>query len=241
MVLAHIILIGHEVDAFGIGTYLVPCYAQATLGCVFKLVEINNQPHIKLSEDVSKVSIPCKKRSFRLYGKEGYALLDTNMLIPAVVHLGVLLRWFSPDMPTKGASEITMVTKEKKTCIHSPTVEKFVYTRWKTSRWEWMQVSGTEFGLPYLEFMSSTLAKKKETKLRTQGRKKYEKLRRQCRKLVGESSNNGESQSDSLTQGMKSAESEEATDLEEAKAQEAMKLQKLDEAKAQEAQKKLDE
>ncbi|KAH7520197.1 nicotinate phosphoribosyltransferase 2 [Ziziphus jujuba] len=67
---------GHEVDAFGIGTNLVTCYAQAALGCVFKLVEINNQPRIKLSEDVSKVSIPCKKRSYRLYGKEGYPLVD---------------------------------------------------------------------------------------------------------------------------------------------------------------------
>uniref|UniRef100_A0A1D1Y3Y9 Nicotinate phosphoribosyltransferase n=1 Tax=Anthurium amnicola TaxID=1678845 RepID=A0A1D1Y3Y9_9ARAE len=46
---------GHEVDAFGIGTYLVTCYSQAALGCVFKLVEINNQPRIKLSEDVTKV------------------------------------------------------------------------------------------------------------------------------------------------------------------------------------------
>ncbi|XP_010263504.1 PREDICTED: nicotinate phosphoribosyltransferase 2-like [Nelumbo nucifera] len=67
---------GHEVDAFGIGTNLVTCYAQAALGCVFKLVEINNQPRIKLSEDVSKVSIPCKKRCYRLYGREGYPLLD---------------------------------------------------------------------------------------------------------------------------------------------------------------------
>ncbi|XP_023007036.1 nicotinate phosphoribosyltransferase 2-like [Cucurbita maxima] len=67
---------GHEVDAFGIGTYLVTCFTQAALGCVFKLVEINNQPRIKLSEDVSKVSIPCKKRTFRLYGKEGYPLVD---------------------------------------------------------------------------------------------------------------------------------------------------------------------
>ncbi|XP_010548416.1 PREDICTED: nicotinate phosphoribosyltransferase 1 [Tarenaya hassleriana] len=67
---------GHEVDAFGIGTYLVTCYSQAALGCVFKLVEINNQPRIKLSEDVTKVSIPCKKRCYRLYGKEGYPLVD---------------------------------------------------------------------------------------------------------------------------------------------------------------------
>nr|CAD1824572.1 unnamed protein product [Ananas comosus var. bracteatus] len=49
----------HEVDAYGIGTYL-----------------INNQPRIKLSEDVAKVSIPCKKRCFRLYGREGYPLVD---------------------------------------------------------------------------------------------------------------------------------------------------------------------
>nr|GMC57748.1 nicotinate phosphoribosyltransferase 2-like [Ipomoea batatas] len=67
---------GHEVDAFGIGTHLVTCYAQAALGVVFKLVEINNQPRIKLSEDVTKVSIPCKKRRYRLYGKEGYPLVD---------------------------------------------------------------------------------------------------------------------------------------------------------------------
>ncbi|KAL5705673.1 nicotinate phosphoribosyltransferase [Ranunculus cassubicifolius] len=67
---------GHEVDSFGIGTNLVTCYAQPALGCVFKLVEINKQPRIKLSEDVAKVSIPCKKRCYRLYGREGYPLVD---------------------------------------------------------------------------------------------------------------------------------------------------------------------
>ncbi|KAJ6805520.1 nicotinate phosphoribosyltransferase 1-like isoform X2 [Iris pallida] len=67
---------GHEMDSFGIGTYLVTCYSQAALGCVFKLVEINNQPRMKLSEDVTKVSIPCKKRCYRLYGREGYPLVD---------------------------------------------------------------------------------------------------------------------------------------------------------------------
>lgn len=67
---------GHEIDAFGIGTHLVTCSTQPALGCVYKLVEINKQPRMKLSQDIEKVTIPCKKESFRLYGIEGYALVD---------------------------------------------------------------------------------------------------------------------------------------------------------------------
>ncbi|KAJ7533616.1 hypothetical protein O6H91_13G057100 [Diphasiastrum complanatum] len=67
---------GHEIDAFGIGTHLVTCYKQPALGCVYKLVEVRGQPRIKLSEDFSKVTIPGKKQCFRLYGNEGYPLVD---------------------------------------------------------------------------------------------------------------------------------------------------------------------
>ena len=67
---------GHSIDAFGIGTNLVTCQAQPALGMVYKLVEIDGKPRIKLSNDISKITIPGRKNMYRLIGKKGIPLID---------------------------------------------------------------------------------------------------------------------------------------------------------------------
>jgi nicotinate phosphoribosyltransferase len=67
---------GHEIDTFGIGTHLVTCDDQPAMGCVYKLVEVKDLPRIKLSQELSKMTIPGKKDVYRLFSDDGYSLLD---------------------------------------------------------------------------------------------------------------------------------------------------------------------
>lgn len=67
---------GHEVDTFGIGTNLVTCHNQTALGGVYKLVMINGSPRLKLSQELSKVTIPGRKEAYRLLDAGGHPILD---------------------------------------------------------------------------------------------------------------------------------------------------------------------
>ncbi|XP_062935782.1 nicotinate phosphoribosyltransferase isoform X2 [Cynocephalus volans] len=72
---------GSEVDVIGIGTSVVTCPQQPSLGCVYKLVSVGGQPRMKLTEDPEKQTLPGSKAAFRLLGSDGSMLLDVLQLV----------------------------------------------------------------------------------------------------------------------------------------------------------------
>lgn len=71
---------GAVIDAYGIGTNLVTAESEPALGGVYKLVELDGRPRIKISQDPAKVTIPGRKHTYRLVGQEGHYLADVMTL-----------------------------------------------------------------------------------------------------------------------------------------------------------------
>jgi nicotinate phosphoribosyltransferase len=96
---------GHEIDTFGIGTNLVTCLKQPALGAVFKLVEINGHPRIKLSQEIEKMVIPGRKNVYRLSNAEGVPIVDymTNSASTSEPKVGERLMIRHPFIENKRA------------------------------------------------------------------------------------------------------------------------------------------
>ncbi|MHA1438854.1 MAG: nicotinate phosphoribosyltransferase [Promethearchaeota archaeon] len=70
-----------KVDLWGIGTKLATCYDDPALGGVYKLVEIDGKPKLKISSNVEKTTIPSKKQVFRIYDENNFMIGDIIELL----------------------------------------------------------------------------------------------------------------------------------------------------------------
>ena len=62
------------IDVFGVGTSMVTGQPDAALDGVYKLASTSYKPRIKLSETISKITLPSKKQVHRIYNGEQMAL-----------------------------------------------------------------------------------------------------------------------------------------------------------------------
>lgn len=130
---------GHAIDAYGVGTQLVTCARQPALGAVYKLSAVNGQARMKFSEEKVKQSIPCPKAVYRLYGKDGAALLDYMDVDPEASHaptdvVGEVLLTSMPPVPlTRILCHHTF--DDTKRCYVTPsTVERLDKLVWDCGR-----------------------------------------------------------------------------------------------------------
>lgn len=73
---------GGRADIYGVGTRLVTCAGAGggALGGVYKLVELEGEPRMKISGDVAKSTLPGKKQVFRLSDQDGNFIQDVVCL-----------------------------------------------------------------------------------------------------------------------------------------------------------------
>jgi nicotinate phosphoribosyltransferase len=81
---------GGVVDAYGIGTRLVTCAGAGggALGGVYKLVEIDGEPKLKVTSDIAKATLPGRKKLFRFVEPDGGFIQDVVCLADEVIGVG---------------------------------------------------------------------------------------------------------------------------------------------------------
>jgi nicotinate phosphoribosyltransferase len=122
---------GGRVDIYGVGTRLASCSGEGggALGGVYKLVRFDGQPKLKVSNDISKSTLPDYKRLLRLSVATVSSIMDQFALKVADQIRRHCLRP-GKSCPTQGHTggsvfwTHAVVMEDGKLCIPSPTLDE---------------------------------------------------------------------------------------------------------------------
>jgi len=90
---------GGRVDIYGVGTRLATCDGEGggALGGVYKLVRVDGEPKLKLTSDISKATLPERKRVLRAVDPDGTFIQDVITLEGEEISPGALV--YDPANP----------------------------------------------------------------------------------------------------------------------------------------------
>ncbi|MBL3656445.1 nicotinate phosphoribosyltransferase [Fulvivirga sediminis] len=84
------------IDIFGVGTNLVTGQPDAAFDGVYKLCLSNDQPRIKLSENLSKTTLPDRKQVWRLYDEDGFLFGADAIALHDEVDIDIMHHAYEP-------------------------------------------------------------------------------------------------------------------------------------------------
>lgn len=90
---------GGKIDIYGVGTRLATCAGEGggALGGVYKLVRMEEEPKLKLTSDLSKATLPDRKKVLRAVAPDGSYIQDVITLEDEELQPGALV--FDPANP----------------------------------------------------------------------------------------------------------------------------------------------
>ena len=111
------IMQGAKIDSFGVGERMITSKSDPVFGGVYKLVAVEEQgeivPKIKISENVSKITLPHFKKVYRLSEREtGKAIADVITLHDEVIEEGKPYTLFDPEYTWKRKTVTDFTVRE---------------------------------------------------------------------------------------------------------------------------------
>ena len=136
-IIRDLLIEGAKVDIFGVGERLITASSDPVFGGVYKLSAIVNDdgsisPKVKFSDNVGKLTLPCFKKTYRLFDKNtGKAMADVITLYDEKIDENKDFVLFDPEHTWKRkvvnnfiARELTtQIFKNGKLCYNSPNVK----------------------------------------------------------------------------------------------------------------------